>query len=285
MLGREDHALLSATTLTRVLAACFASLLLIFTVAAYAQGPSDDALRIYAAGSLRSAFEDMLPAFRAESNISPQATCGPAGMLRQRIEGGEHADVFASADLGQPQRLAASNRYLPVVLFARSAMCMLGRSTLRLTETNLLDQMVDPKVRLMTGTPKVDPGGDYALAVFDRAEQLHPGVGSALRAKAKRLAGAGPHLPGKDAIASMFLSGRADIVLGYCYSAEAERRATSGLVVIHLPPALAVTPEYGITVRSDVPGAMRFALFVMSERGQTILKAHHFAPVAVSAGR
>ena len=119
-------------------------------------------LRIYAAGSLTSAFNALLDALGTPPGVAAQPTYGPSGILRERLERGEPADLFASADMGQPQRLADAGRGTPVVLFARNRMCALGRGALGLTQANLLDRLLDPAVKLATSTPGADPGGDYA---------------------------------------------------------------------------------------------------------------------------
>jgi ABC-type molybdate transport system substrate-binding protein len=60
-------------------------------------------------------------------------------------------------------------------------------------------------------------------------------------------------------------------------------QAVSGLVSVPLPPDLAVGPAYGMVVLDPRPLAVRFALFVMSEPGQAVLRAHGFAPVALAS--
>jgi ABC-type molybdate transport system substrate-binding protein len=50
---------------------------------------------------------------------------------------------------------------------------------------------------------------------------------------------------------------------------------------VPLPPALTVGPAYGLIVLTDQPLAARFALFVLSEQGQTILQRHRFDPTAL----
>jgi ABC-type molybdate transport system substrate-binding protein len=55
-----------------------------------------------------------------------------------------------------------------------------------------------------------------------------------------------------------------------------------GLANVALPASLTVGPAYGLVVLSDRPLAARFALFVMSEQGQTILRRHGFDPVGVA---
>ncbi len=249
-----------------------------------ASGP----LRVYAAGSLTRAFNALLEAFGTPPGATSQPTYGPSGLLRERLERGEPADVFASADLGQPRRLAYAGRGTPVVLFARNRMCALGRGGLGLTQANLLDRLLDPAVKLATSTPGADPGGDYALAVFARAEQVHPGAKATLEGKAQRLVGGpsmAPLVPGQGPSEGVFLSGRADVMLGYCSGTDTLRRAVPDIAAVPLPPELEAGSEYGMTVLSGHPAAARFALFIMSEPGQAILARHGLIPVAQTANR
>lgn len=262
-----------------------AALLLPATVPALAEDANAPApLRVYAAGSLTRAFNALLAAF----GTAAQPTYGPSGLLRERLERGEPADLFASADMGQPQRLADAGRGTPVVLFARNRMCALGREGLGLTEANLLDRLLDPAIRLATSTPGADPGGDYAWAVFARAEQVRPGARATLEGKAQQLVGGpsmAPLVPGQGPSEGVFLSGRADVMLGYCSGVDTVRRAVPDLAAVPLPAALEVGPEYGLTVLSANPAAARFALFVMSGPGQAILKQHRLIPVALPAAQ
>ena len=55
-----------------------------------------------------------------------------------------------------------------------------------------------------------------------------------------------------------------------------------GLVSVAMPASLSVGPAYGMVVLSDQPLAARFALFVMSERGQAILQRYGFDPVGLA---
>jgi len=243
-------------------------------------------LRVYAAGSLTGAFNALLQAFGTPPGEASQPTYGPSGVLRERLERGEAADLFASADMGQPRRLAAAGRGTTVVLFARNRMCALGRGGLGLTQANLLGRLLDPAVKLATSTPNADPGGDYAWAVFARAERVHPGAKAMLEGKAQQLVGGpsmAPLVPGQGPSEGVFLSGRADVMLGYCSGADTVRRAVPDLVAVPLPPELEVGPEYGLTVLSDNPAVARFALFVMSEPGQAILARHGLIPVGLPA--
>ncbi len=54
-------------------------------------------LTLLAAGSLKSAFLPLLARFQQLSGIQVEAQFGPAGLLRERIEGGERCSLFACA--------------------------------------------------------------------------------------------------------------------------------------------------------------------------------------------
>jgi ABC-type molybdate transport system substrate-binding protein len=241
-------------------------------------------LQIYAAGSLTAAFTDMMKAFPATEGDVAAPVFGPSGVLREKIEHGDRVDLFASPDMEQPRVLARSRSGSAVVMFTRNRLCALGRANLGLTSDNLLDKLLNPSIRLATSTPGADPGGDYAWAVFARAETVHPGAQAILQAKAKKLVGGpntAPLVPGHGAVQGIFLSDAADVMLGYCSSSEAITRDVQGLVNIPLPPALTVGPAYGLIVLSDQPLAVHFALFVLSEQGQAILRQHGFDPIGL----
>lgn len=252
------------------------------TLLAMAAPVRAEGARVYAAGSLSAA----LPALISAAGLKPDAVAppvfGPAGLLRRRIEGGETADLFLSADLAQPRAVAGAHPGALVLPFARNRLCVAVRPGLTATPDTLLDMMLDPAVRLATSTPGADPGGDYAEAVFDRADRLHPGAKATLDAKAMRLVG-GPTtmvaVAGHSPTAAIFLADRADLLIYYCSGAPATLREVPGLTVVALPPALAVPAVYGAVVLTDDPAAQRLALFILSDAGQAILSAHGLLPV------
>jgi molybdate transport system substrate-binding protein len=244
-----------------------------------------EALRVYAAGSLSGALTEMVTAFNAPAGSVAAPVFGPSGVLREKIEQGAPADLLASADMTQPRLLARKWVGRPVIMFTRNRLCALGRQSIGTTAENVLDRLLDPSVRLATSTPGADPGGDYAWAVFARAEAVHPGAQAILQAKAMKLVGGANTVPlvaGHGAVQGVFLSDRADVMLGYCSGSAPVMRDVPGLVSVPLPPALSVGPAYGMIVLTDHPLAPGFALFIMSEQGQAILQRHGFDPVGVA---
>ncbi|MFN3210512.1 MAG: substrate-binding domain-containing protein [Roseovarius sp.] len=124
-------------------------------------------LSLYAAGSLKAALSDVAADY-AETYGTPVATSfGPSGLMRERIEAGETVHVFASANMRHPRTLESAGNGGPVALFARNRLCALARPEVEVTPETLLDVMLDDDTRLGTSTPKADPSGDYAFALFD----------------------------------------------------------------------------------------------------------------------
>jgi hypothetical protein len=103
--------------------------------------------------ALTAAFTDMVKAFPAAEGDVATAEFGPSGVLRDKIEHGDHVDVFASADMVQPRTLARSHSGSSVVMFTRNRLCALGRASVGMTTDNLLDRLLDPSVRLAPSTP------------------------------------------------------------------------------------------------------------------------------------
>ena len=240
---------------------------------------SAEPVRIYAAGSLIAALNAVIAASGLGEGAVAKPVFGPAGLLRQRLESGEQADLFLSADLAGPRRLVEAGRARDVVPFARNSLCVLARADFGLTPDTLLARLLAPGLRLATSTPGADPGGDYAQAVFARAEAVHPGAKAILEAKAQRLLGS-PNamvpVAGRSPGASVFLSDRADALLYYCSGTMQE---APGLALTKLPAELAVPATYGMALMSDDPVALRLALFLVSERGQAILTRHELGAV------
>ena len=238
-------------------------------------------VRLYAAGSLRGVMTELAEAWARTGEGTVTATYGASGLLRERIAKGEPADVFASANMEHPQSLATAGKSGPVALFARNTLCALAAPAAAVTGDNLLDRMLDPKLKLGTSTPKADPSGDYAWALFARADAVKPGARAALEAKALALTG-GPTSPPPPKEGSVYgllvAQGQADIFLTYCTNAVTAQKEYPTLQVVTVPAAFSVGADYGLTVLNGAPpAAANFARFVLSSEGRRILAAHGFA--------
>lgn len=246
---------------------------LMATASVQAQEP----VKLFAAGSLRAAMTELADAFGPGRVVG---TFGPSGLLRDRIVGGEPAEVFASANMTHPESLAKAGRAGPVSRFARNELCALARPGLALEPRTVLDRLLDPAIALGTSTPKADPSGDYAWDLFRKADQTRPGAYAILDRKARKLTGGAdsPPAPKDRSVYGMLVSeGKADVFLTYCTNALAARKENPALQMIGLPPELAVGAEYGVVVLTGASrGAKDFADFVLSAKGQDILARHGF---------
>lgn len=240
---------------------------------------------LHAAGSLRAALTEVAQAFTVQSGLPVKPAFGASGLLRERIAKGEAAEVFASADLGNPRALAQAGLAGPVVLFARNELCAFARPEIAATPETLLERMLDADLKLGTSTPRADPSGDYAFQVFARAEAVRPGAKAALEAKALQLTGGPTSVPapgGTNTYGHKLASGEADIFLAYCTNAAAIAKEQPGIRLVRLPDTLAVGADYGLTVMTGAsPNAWRFAMFILSRDGQAILARHGFAAPAL----
>ena len=102
-----------------------AGLLGMFMLVSASGAASETAVRVYAAGSLKMPLQ-------------------------------EAAEVFASANMENPEALAREGLAGPVTRFARNRICALARAETLAVSEDTLTILLDPKVRLGTSTPKSD---------------------------------------------------------------------------------------------------------------------------------
>lgn len=256
-----------------------AAILLVCCCAQNAQAASS--VEVYAAGSLRGVVAELSRESAAQLGTEIKGTFGGSGSLRERIEGGAKPDLFLSADLGSPRRLETAGRTLvPVIPFARNRMCIVSRSSSGVTAANLIDRLLDPRVRVKTSMPVADPGGDYAWAIFDRIEAHRPGAGAVLKEKAQALMSVtAPVAPGQSPAVGLFTAGAIDISVTYCSGAATLQQELPQLTSFPVPPDLDPHPVYGLAVLSAKSEAWRVALFLLSQQGQAIIAHNGLVPL------
>ena len=270
---RPSMMAVAAAALTAVLSACSSN----------TKAPSvADAtpVQVYAAGSLREAFTEIARQHEARTGQPVALTFGASGLLRERIEKGEPAQVFASADTDHPQRLVARGGWQPATVFTRNALCALTSEQINATPDTLLATLLRADVRVGTSTPRADPSGDYAWALFRKADGVQPGAYAQLDAKALKLTGGAdsPKPPaGRGTYAWVMDQRQADVFLTYCTNAVAALAEVPRLRVVQLPVALQVGAAYGLTVRSDAPAsATTFAQTLLQPPAQAVLQRMGF---------
>ena len=163
----------------------------------------------------------------------------------------------------------------PVTLFARNRLCGLARPEVKVETGTLLDVMLNEGTRLGTSTPKADPAGDYAFALFEKS-----GHADALKAKALQLTG-GPDSAsppeGRNAYAWVLDSDQADLFLTYCTNAVLAKKEVPDLQIVHDPRK----PFSGGRLWTDraeraPEGAQALADYILSPEGQAVLADYGF---------
>ncbi len=236
-------------------------------------------VRLHAAGSLREAITEIARQYEAESGTRVELAFGASGLLRERIEKGEAAQVFASADTDHPRRLAEAGGWESPKVFALNQMCALAAPTLDVTSDTLLDTLLRADVKVGTSTPRADPSGDYAWALFRRADALQPGAYAALDAKAFKLTGGAdsPQPPaGRNTYDWLMGEKRADVFVTYCTNAASVKKISPSVKVVAVPASLQVAASYGVTARKGDAAAGRLADHLQSAAARAVLARYGF---------
>lgn len=245
-------------------------------------GARAEELRLYAAGSLKAAMTDVARAYETSAPEDRIETIfGASGLLRERIEGGETAHVYASANMKHPKTLTEAGRATPPVkMFARNQLCAIAQKDVDVSTDTLLDRMLSDDLRVGTSTPKADPSGDYAFALFAKAEALKAGARKKLESKALKLTG-GPDTKkapeGRNQYGWVMSENKADIFLTYCTNAVLAKKDTPSLQIIPIPEALSVGAAYGLVVLKGAPERAKvLAKFILEPEAQKILRGYGF---------
>jgi len=246
---------------------------------------SAEQLTLYAAGSLKTALGEVATAYEKTYQTKVTTKFGPSGLLRKAIEGGETPDVFASANMAHPEKLAANGWGSPVTLFTRNQLCAVAQAEVEVSSETLLDTLLNKDIRVGTSTPKADPSGDYAWKLFEKADKIKTGSFAALSQKALQLTG-GPTSEkapqGRNQYGWVMAEKKADVFLTYCTNAVLAQKEVPALKIVAIPEELSVGADYGLLVKAGGSGeAWRLAMYILSPAGQEILKKYGFEAVAL----
>jgi molybdate transport system substrate-binding protein len=252
-----------------------------------AGGGTAQGLVLYGAGSLREAMSRIASAFCQAHGISVATQFGASGRMRERIENGEHVDVFTSADVGHARKLVEDGRASVMVVFARNTICLLSQAAFGATTDTVLDRLLAPDVWVGVSPPGIDPLGDYTVRLFEAADRLRPGSGASLGGRAVVLdtpPGMPPPVSG-DTDVDAILDGRVAAAIVYCSGRDRYARMLPDARLVAFPAELQVGPEYGLAVMKDAPPeALTLALTILSPIGQAVLAACGFRPVGLPDG-
>ncbi|MCU0972769.1 MAG: molybdate ABC transporter substrate-binding protein [Burkholderiales bacterium] len=236
-------------------------------------------VRVFAAGSLRLALDDAIAAYAKRTGVQVVAVYGPSGKLRLKIEGGDVPDLFLSASIEHTTALQRAGVLRTSTPFTRNSLCVMAAPGISLERDQIVEAMLDPKLRLGTATPKADPAGDYTWEMFRKVDNLRPGAYATLDAKALRLTGKDVATEEKVLPYPALFQGerKTDIFVSYCTNAVATARAVPGLTWQRLPEYIDVAAIYGAGVSTQAaPASEGFLRFLESPDGRRIFERYGF---------
>lgn len=188
--------------------------------------------------------------------------------------------MFASANMKHPTKLHRDGRAGPVIMFARNKLCAIAQPEVAVDTGSLLEVLLDPNTRIGTSTPKADPSGDYAWALFRKADKVKPGAFKMLDAKAMKLTGGRDTAKapeGRNQYGWIMEGRKADLFLTYCTNAALAKKEVPDRKIVAVPEALSVGAKYGITVLKGAPmAAEKLKIHILSVNGQRVLARYGF---------
>jgi molybdate transport system substrate-binding protein len=247
---------------------------LALTVFAPVAGTAAEAgkITVFAAASLREAFEAAAPAFTQKTGTAVTFNFGGSDTLAAQIAQGAPADVFASANLTRMKKVAdAGLTTAAPSTFARNRLAVIVPKTNPGNVKDVAD-LGRPGVKVVLAAATV-PVGNYARAAF--TQMSGKGGMPADFADAVEKNVVSNELDVK-AVATKISLGEGDA--GVVYLTDVTPSIAANVTVIAFPTGAAPDATYPIAALKAAPnpsGAAAFVAFILAD-GQTFLKARGF---------
>jgi molybdate transport system substrate-binding protein len=237
-------------------------------------------LTVFAAASLTDAFKSVDQAFRKE-NPGTSITFNFAGsqQLTAQLEQGARADLFASAD-DRWMTYAGEKSLIDgePVLFARNRMVVIYPRS-NPARIHRLADLARVGVKLVLAAEAV-PAGSYSRDVLRNLSRAE-GFGGDYASRA--LANVVSNEETVKGVVAKVQLGEADA--GLVYHSDVTPSVARFVSVLEIPQAQNVMASYPIAIVRGAAAknlARRFIDFLRSSRGQQLLRAHGFQPIAPS---
>jgi molybdate transport system substrate-binding protein len=248
------------------------------TLAIAAAGPAvatdEGKITVFAAASLREAFEAAAPAFTKATGVALTFSFGGSDTLVTQLKQGAPADVFASANEAQ-MKIAADAGLLaaPARTFAHNRLVVIVPKDNPAKVAALAD-LAKPGVKVVLAAPTV-PVGNYSRTAFRKLNGAN-GYPADFGGLVERNV-VSDELDVK-AVATKISLGEGDA--GVVYATDVTPAIAGRVTTIAFPPGASPDAVYPIAALKSAPnpaGARAFVDFVISPAGQEFLKARGFA--------
>lgn len=226
---------------------------------------------VFAAASLTDAFEELAAAYAAETGTDVILSVDASSALRTQISEGASADLFASADLANPQELVdAGLTEGGVRAFAGNGLALVVPADGDRAVTAWQDLATDG-VRIVAAGTEVPITAYAEQLVGNLAERADAPDGFA-DAYAANIVSREDNVR---AVLAKVELGEGDAGVVY----ETDAAASDGVTRIALPSDATVVAEYGLVLLADAsPPALALADWLLDVEAQGILAAHGFRP-------
>ena len=249
----------------------FLLFILVLLLAGCASAGDDDQITVFAASSLTDAFEELGRTFQDEHpEIAVTINFGSSSTLAAQLVEGASADVFASANQAQMQRVADAGLILtPPEEFATNRLTVILPAE-NPGEIDSIDDLAEPGLALVLAAPGV-PVREYtdqAIAKLGDVE-WQAAVYRNLVSEEENVR----------IVVTKVALGEADA--GIVYTSDVTPEVADQLIQLAIPDEDNVAAEYPIAVLDAAPNperAEQFVAFVLSARGQAILQKWGFGP-------
>lgn len=252
--------------MTRLLPAVIALVLLIGCGRAPApQAPDPDVL-IFAAASLQTALDDLLPSIDAVTGTRVRASYAASSALARQIENGAPADIFISADLEWMDYLQE-----------RAAIRAASRVNLLGNDLVLIAPAARPvTLAILPGFPLAHALGGGRLAVADPDVPAGRYAQAALTSLGVWESVAGQLAPAENVRAALLLVSRNEAPLGIVYRTDA--LVDKGVITVDTFPADSHPPivyPAALTMRASEPALVALE-FLRGDEAAAVFTRHGF---------
>jgi molybdate transport system substrate-binding protein len=225
--------------------------------------PVTGEITVLAAASLTDAFKELASAFQS-ANPAAKVTLsfGASSTLVTQINQGAPADVFASADTANMDKLTgtggAGAAATPVAFATNKLQIIVGKANPKVIAS--LADLAKPGIIYVTAAPEV-PIGKYAQQSLDKAKVT--ATPKSLEADVK-------------AIVNKVTLGEADAGIVYATDVKAAGDKAAGVTIPDDVNVLATYPIATTKAAKNAPAANAFVSYVTSPAGRAILAKYGF---------
>lgn len=234
--------------------------------------PPPNRVVVFAAASLTDAFEELAAAYVDATGSEVVLSFDASSALRTQISEGASADLFASADVANPQRLVdAGLTDGGVQPFAGNRLALVVPADGGGPVTDWQDLGADG-VRIVAAGEDV-PITRYADELVANLAQRPDAPGGFADAYADNVVSREDNVR---AVLTKVELGEGDA--GFVY--ETDAASSEDVTPIEIPPDASVVAEYAFVLLGDAsPAASAFADWLLDDAAQAILASHGFRPL------